>query len=301
MSQQPAEGMARHCIGRFCLDVPASMARSADAYKVQGVSLEEVSWAPAAKEPWEQEWRRRLGAIEALESKREEPTDAQGAILELRMFKPGALKGAYYCATELRELGTWGALLNAGSGGLWLQIDSDPEHKEEGAQRVGDLAAGYRVADPKVPLPVPGKDGFYLRQGSLALPFKLAEEAHARFSGHPLKLDLSVTIETTFAADRRGLMQRFASALEKSGASLSGAAIPVRNKKREVAGLSGEEMILKTSEGKRTLLAFLWRTPGEERSGKHPEVVIEMETGADNQDEKVALWDGILESMKPVL
>ncbi|HVE85302.1 MAG TPA: hypothetical protein VND93_20760, partial [Myxococcales bacterium] len=168
----------KQCVGRFCLTVPAAMARSADEESVQGVWVEEVAWDGAAKDPWEAEWLKRLQGIEALKSRRELPTQAHGTILEQRMFTPGSLKGVLYCATGVATLGTFGAIYNAGAGGLWLHIDASVKNKEEAAQRISEVAPAYHLPEPGAAAP---RGAFHLARGYLAAPFKLAEEAHARF------------------------------------------------------------------------------------------------------------------------
>jgi hypothetical protein len=300
MSPEPAADMVRQCLGRFCLDVHKTMARSADTYEVQGVQIEELAWPAQVKNPWEQTFLARIARIEALKAEREDPGDPQGNIRERRTFKPNLLQGAYFYRYDNPELGTWGALLDAGTAGAWFQIDADSEHYEQAAQRLTEVANAYRLLEAGVARPTPGKNWFYLRQGVISLPFQLGEEAHARFEGHPLKVKLDVTLETVFEIEQKGLMERFASALEKSGGTLLGASIPVRSGKRQVAGLPGEEMILKSNERNRSNLHFLWTTPGKVSSGNHPKIVVEMESSADQTDEKMALWDILVNSIRPV-
>ncbi|WP_420718305.1 T6SS immunity protein Tli4 family protein [Pyxidicoccus sp. MSG2] len=67
-----------------------------------------------------------------------------------------------------------------------------------------------------------------------------------------------------------------------------------------MAGLPGEELILRTSEKKRQKLRFLWSYAGKEDSGTHPKFTIELETSLDQEDAKVAFWDAMLDSVRPV-
>lgn len=289
----------RQCVGRWCLMVPASMARSADTYKVQGLALEEVAWEPGAKNPWEREWLARLTKVDALKERRERPSHVHGTIVDQRLLVPDKLKAVEYYGRGHKEIVTWGAIFDAGPSGLWLQADASPENAEEAVQRIAGVGPAYRVPEPGQV--EPPKGAFHMARGVIAAPFKLAEEAHARFNGHPLKLDLSFSYETTFEPNTQGLMERFASALEKSGATVvGGGARPIRNQKRKVAGLPGEEMILHTHERGKGGLSFLWTTPGEEGSGKHPEIGIEMESSDEKKDEKIELWDALLDAVKPV-
>jgi type VI secretion system (T6SS) Tli4-like immunity protein len=288
--------VVKQCVGRFCLTVPAGMARSADTHVVQGVTLEEVAWDASAKDPWEAEWLKRLQQIEGLKSRRYLPSDAHGTILEQRMFKPGSLKGVFYCAEAIKEVATFGAIYNAGEGGLWLQMDASVKNKEVPAERIAEIAPTYRLAEPGAP---PPRGAYSLVRGYLAAPFKLAEEAHARFLDSSQKLDLSFSSETTFEPRKDGLMARFSSALERSAASLFAGIRPVRSQKRKVAGLPGEELVLHGTEGKKGELSFTWTTPGEARSGRHPEIGIELTTPDDHQEERLKLWDALLDGITP--
>jgi type VI secretion system (T6SS) Tli4-like immunity protein len=287
----------RQCVGRFCLSVPASMIRSADTEEMQAVKLEEVSWDPAAKDPWEHEWLRRLQGIEALKARREIPTLAYGEIIEQRMFKPGVLKGVLFCPSAARQRMALGAILNAGASGLWLQILTGEAKKENSAARISEIAAAYRPAAPGAPLP---KGAFHLPRGAIVLPFKLDEESHARFLGGPLKLDLSISTETPAEPDDRGLMQRFTGAVASAALSLAGTGVrTIRSRGRTVAGIRGDELVMVGREGEPLQMSFAWRTPGKASSGTYPEITIEMSTLEDGRrDEKLAAWDQILDAIE---
>src|SRR3954471_1101343 len=277
------------CVGRFCLRLPSTMKRASDEEKVQGVKLEEVAWDKSAKDPWEHEWLERLRKIEALKADREMPSLADGEIVEQKMIKPGVLKAVLFCPGPARARTALGAIYNAGHGGLWLQILVGEKRKDEAAARIAEISAAYRPAEPGAVRP---KAAFHLPHGAIAAPFKLSEEATTRFAGGPLDLELTVSLETIFEPpNRTGLMAKFMSALENSGATAAGAgARPIRNKPRKVTGLEGEEIILHTSQGDDGGLFFQWRTPGEQDSGKHPEMNVVMRGSDAKKDETIAFW-----------
>jgi hypothetical protein len=295
-SAQGADGL-RQCVGRFCFVAPASMARSADTYNVLGVTLEEVAWDPTAKDPWEREFAARLAGIEKLKKRRETASERQGTILEQRVFNPGSLRGVLFNRHET-ALGTWGALLNAGPrGGLWLSIDASAGHYDEAIARIQELAAAYRPREPGAPAP---EGAFHLARGYIAAPFRLAEEAHARFKGHPLGLDLSVSTETTF--ETAGLAERLASRFIGGAQMIFGGRIldakvkSLRNKRRTVAGLPGDETIYHEGAAESGKLYFQWRSAGKKGSGMQPEFTIETETTAERVGDKTAIWDALLDS-----
>jgi type VI secretion system (T6SS) Tli4-like immunity protein len=285
------------CVGRFCLRLPASMKRTSDEEKVQGVKLEEVAWDKSAKDPWEHEWLERLRKIEAMKSKREIPTAAYGEILDQLMIKPGQLKAVFFCPSASKKRTALGAIYNAGSSGLWLEILVSEQRKQEAAARIAEIAAAYRPDEPGRPRP---KGAFHLLHGAIAAPFKLSEEASVRFKGGPLDLELSFELETTSEPDDRSLMQKFANMMETSGVAAMGAGLrPIRSKSRKVAGLSGEEIILLGQQDDDGSLFFQWRTPGEPDSGKHPAMNLVLRGTDAQKDEKIAFWDATLETVKP--
>ena len=66
-----------------------------------------------------------------------------------------------------------------------------------------------------------------------------------------------------------------------------------------MAGLDGEEMILLGSQDGEGSLYFQWKTPGEEKSGKHPQINVILRGSDEKKDEKIAFWDATLDSVKP--
>lgn len=285
------------CVGRFCLRLPASMKRTSDEEEVQGVKLEEVAWDKAAKDPWEHEWLERLRKIEAKKAGREIAKAADGEILDQKMIKPGTLKAVFYCPGPARARTALGAIYNAGHAGLWLEILVSEKRKDEAAARIAEVAAAYRPDEPGRPRP---KGAFHLPHGVIAAPFKLGEEAAVHFKGGPLDLELELALETAFEPEDQSLMQKFANMMESSGVAAMGAGLrPIRNKKRKVAGLPGEEIILLGQQDDEGSLFFQWRTPGEQDSGKHPAMNVVLRGSDDQKDEKIAFWDALLDSVKP--
>ncbi len=301
MSQEPSKDFVRQCIGRFCVDLPASLARVSDTFQVQYVELEERLWEKPDDEARKLVWETRLARIEALKAQRELPDDAQGTIREQRAFGAVGVRGVLFHRHDLPEVSTWGGLMARGPVDVWMQIDGDLDREPEWAKRMTAVAAAYRPRDAKEPLPMRGKDWFYLRHGVVALPMQEMEEAKTRFEGHPLGLKLKISTETVEEVQRQGLMEKLSSAMGMVGGARPPAQdqLTQRYRGRKVAGLAGEELILRTSEKQRQRLRFLWSFPGKEDSGTHPKFTIEMETGLDQEDAKLAFWDALLDSVRP--
>jgi hypothetical protein len=73
----------------------------------------------------------------------------------------------------------------------------------------------------------------------------------------------------------------------------------VRSGKRRVGDLAGEEFILRDTEGGE--LRFLWEFPGEADSGLRPRIQLQLVTSAEGQQEKLALWEALVASLKPAV
>jgi hypothetical protein len=301
MSQEPSKDFVRQCIGRFCVDLPSSLPRVSDTFQVRYVELEERLWEKPDDEARKHVWEQRLARIAALKEQRELPDDAQGTIREQRAFESVGVRGVLFHRYDQPEVSTWGGLMGRGPVDVWMQIDGDLDREPEWAKRLTEVAAAYQLRDAKQPLPARGKDWFYLRHGVIALPTKEMEEAKSRFEGHPLGLKLKISTETVAEVQRQGLMEKLSNAMGMVGSSLGADEdlVTQRSRGRKVAGLAGEELILRTSEKKRQKLRFLWSYPGKEDSGTHPRFTIELETSLDQEDAKVAFWDAMLDSVRP--
>ena len=68
----------------------------------------------------------------------------------------------------------------------------------------------------------------------------------------------------------------------------------------QLAGLDGEEEVLSATAQGKTQLDFGWRFAGRKESGDYPKIRIRMETADGQLDEKLKLWDALLNSFKPV-
>lgn len=297
MSPAPEEANARRCVGRFCVDVPTEMQRRSESYEMQRVRLQELELSPPVEGALARTLQERLARIEALKLKRRTPTDPRGTILQKRTFQAGMLEGAVYQQYNNELAITVGALRQVGSAALWIEGGGDRKFTEEIAASVKDVGLAYHSRGRDEPWPVPGKDWFYLGQGAVALPFKEQEKASAGFEGHPLGVKFEVAIRTTAKPVRKGLMQRFSEAVMAAGPAFTGAGSPVKQRARTAGGLQGEEMIMRDSDAKR--LYYLWDFPGEPNSGAHPRITLQMETRDERFEEKTALWDRLVDSLRP--
>jgi hypothetical protein len=74
----------------------------------------------------------------------------------------------------------------------------------------------------------------------------------------------------------------------------------VRYGEREVAGMTGGELIYRAREDGEESIHFTWEYNGVYDTGEYPAIKIEMECSDGRWKEKIALWDAILDSMQPL-
>jgi hypothetical protein len=294
MSGQGQEKMVQQCVGRFCLEVPASMRRVGGSYEMSKTQIEEEVLGPPPAGAFERAWMAHLARIEAMKANRADPGDLDGEILEKQPLTPSLASVLYY-ESVTRRIVTLGALLDAGPMALWTKVDGNPERAELLKTRTKTIAAAYQRPARDQPWPAPGKDWFYLDHGAIAIASKYEENAEAEFEGHQLKVKVELTTKTT-SEPPPGLLERF---MQGAAALASDSAISLARKgKRKVAGLNGEEILLRDSDqGK---LSFIWSFPGEPDSARHPSISLKMDTTEGELDQKTALWESMLDSMRPV-
>lgn len=294
MSGQGQEKVVNHCVGRFCLEVPASIRRIGGSYEMSKTQLEEEVLGPPPAGAFERAWTAHLARIEALKANRNDPDDLYGEVLEKQPLTPTLLSVLYY-ESVTRRIVTLGGLLDARPMALWMKVDGNPERAELLRTRLKTIAAAYQPPAQDQTWPAPGKDWFYLGHGAIAIGAKYEENAEVEFEGHPLKVKVEFTTKTT-SEPPAGLLERF---MQGAAALSSDSAISLARKgKRKVAGLNGEELLLRDSDqGK---LSFIWSFPGEPDSAKHPSISLKMDTADGELDQKTALWEALLDSMRPV-
>lgn len=287
--------LERVYVGRFSLEVPAAASRYGEEHEVRDLDLSEQLLAAPTEKAWEAAWGARLKEIEALKKKRLDADEIQGDIHSQVEVEPGRFRIVLYFPDNADVAVNFAALRRAGPVGLWLSRPGDLDFKDAILKTIAELGRAY--VPVTVETPRPGGDVFHLPHGVVALPYRDQEKAKSVFKGGPLGTEIKVLTETTSEPKGGGLMARFGDAVTKAGAAFAAGASPVRNRGRTVAGMKGEEFVMRDSEEGN--LYFMWEFKGEANSGARPRIQLQMITKEERQQEKMAYWDALVESLQP--
>jgi len=285
-----AKAAARlECAGRFCLQVPAGFTRKGDSFKFGLVTLEEAPLPVAGEKGFQALWAARLSAIAALRDPSSKPDDPTGQVAWR-----GTLGPRFEAA--MPEDGMLAGLLEREGSALSFQRFLNFGKKDLVLERFTDIAKAWRPRKAGEPWPVSGLPAFYLRSSVIAEPAYGGEEAYVRFEEEGTHAKLVLTTQDVVEPETRGLLARLGEATTRAGLSLAGAFSVVRSGGRKAGGEKGDELILKVEGGKE--LSFAWTFPGGKDDPDRPEIVIKLETSSENQKEKLAAWDRLLDSLR---
>lgn len=299
--------MKTHYIGRFAIDVPVDMKLVGHTASLRYVEIEEIEWPKGIvnEQARMAEWDKLILATQ----KRTPPDGADKVIIRVQEFSGVGQwnKGAFYHRDgDDNEEATWNLLMDVGSSGVWLKSRStlleDEKISNRVAKNLSNIAKSYKVIrDNKFSRQL-SDTCFSLEHGIVDLPYSAQEESVVRFEGHPfnLVLDFKMEMDIEYFRETVGLIENTKEMLAAAKVLSGGSMTKIRLQEREVAGMKGEESILRIVDGEERTLQFTWEFNGKEDSGEYPTTTIEMESPDGNMDEKIKIWDAILDSMRPM-
>lgn len=292
-------------IGRFSIAVPVEMqeAKGSRSHKLRDEEIKEIVWSKGInhEQAREAEWKQ----IEPKIMRHKKSKKISEIIIKTQDFLGLGewAKGVFYYDSRIStRTAKWAILMDTGPVGVWIEDNPpvlvDKENKSNKAiNNIINIGKSYRVMDSNAPKPK--GDWFYLKHGAINLPYLWQEKSYIRFEGHPLNLKIEVEMHETYTVEKAGIIEKTIDAISTGYAS--GVKIKkVRSKKRTVAGLKGEEEVLRMTDKDKDALNFVWEYNGKENSGECPRIVITMESPDGNLEEKLKVWDAVLDSMKPM-
>jgi hypothetical protein len=290
-------------VGRFCIGVPIGMKPKGRSHRLRLTHIGEFSWQ---NDKDHDVLRNEMWNAKVAEIKRFRPIENESSpIIEQRRFEGLGLwaRGIFYHENwALENEAVWEILVDYGASAIWFKANSaliDKENVQKVINNLNNLAKAYR---PRVPAASFGVgDWFYLQDGAINLPYRWEEQSYASFEGDPLDLQLEIEMNDTQVDEPKeeGLFARTAAAIA-TGYALGVDIKKVRSRNRMAAGIKGEEQVVRMKDKDGAKLDFTWRYAGKKNSGEFPEIVISMESPDGQIDEKLKVWDAVLDSMKPL-
>jgi hypothetical protein len=300
------------CVGRYVVDVPAEAEVSFSGVIIAGLSVDTV-------EENDTEFRQRVAARESDLAARGPATDGTGGMVEAHDLRLSGITGrtfiygrnrGYWFEDGRRIDDEWVAVeIHAHTGGLSVSLSSKV------ADEVTVASAEALIAR----LQVRGKDevptapGFCMSRAMFVepLPSHKSEHTvmHVGMPGHP---DLGLTLASIAGGEpETSSLTRVGQAEASTGADVLLRMNKLRERKRSINGIEGEEVLVRAREFNfTTTYGFSWDAPGSKDDLLQPYLSLELQTGLGarlggkpvetslHEDALLALWDSIASSIR---
>ena len=284
------QGMKTYYMGRFAIDLPAEFQLEIQSQKIRYAEVSDFKWKERdrAKER-EALWAKKIGEIKKLKL----PKGRKQIIIEEK-----SLKGIgnwikvveYYGDQYAPNCVYWKILVDYGNVGIWLTLDGEDNNLS--IRNFTNILTHYQYGFDNLT-----KDSFCLNHGRIELPYLEQEEIYARFAG-PMDMKLRIEMNETQKVEEAGVLDRLVASLAMNFAP-NVDVDKIRTGSRTVAGLPGQEIIIRGTVNDVSELFFAWDSPGKEDSGEYPEIKIGLECPDGSLEEKTKIWDAVLDSFRP--
>jgi hypothetical protein len=309
---QMTEKMKTVCVGRYLVDVPAQAEVSFSGAIIDGFTVETFEESDEA-------FSGRLAAREIEIAARGTANDGSGGMVEARDLRIPGISGrtfmygrnrSYWFEGGRRVDDEWVAVeIHAHVEGLSVTLTS--KFADEAAAASAEaLVARLQVRGAGE---VPATPGFCVERAVFAepLPAHTTEHTvmHVGLPGHP---DLSVTL-ASIAGGTPGtsLLTRVAKAEADTSAETLLRMNKLREGKRSINGIEGEEVLVRARElNFTTTYGFSWDAPGTKDDVLQPYLSLELQTGISersggkpvetslHEDALLSLWETIASSIR---
>jgi hypothetical protein len=306
------EKMKTVCVGRYQVDVPAQAEVSFSGAIIDGFSFETIEESDTA-------FGERLAAREIEIVARATANDGSGGMVEARDLHIPGISGrtfiygrnhSYWFEGGRRIDDEWVAVeIHAHVEGISVTLSSKFADEAMAASAEA-LVSRLQVRGASE---VPAKPGFCVERAVFAepLPAHTSEHTvmHLRLPSHP---NLSLTL-ASIAGGTPGtsLLTRVAKAEADTSAETLLRMNKLREGKRSINGIDGEEVLVRARElNFTTTYGFSWDAPGAKDDLLQPYLSLELQTGMSarpggkpvdtslHEDALLALWDSIASSIR---
>lgn len=291
------------CVGRMTLASHDGLVTRGDEAQIEEVNARTTPWSVPASGDASRAgaagaaWSARLRAVDVNPEIR--PPGVRTAILDERQPAPALRVLLRHDARGDTTLRAGEALVDAGTHALWLRVGYDPGAEADVLRYVTALGTSYRALSPEVTAAAARGGAFCLARGGFVRPFESDERVRVTLDAPTWGFS-----EIQVATDSRGNPDGTSSPVEEWQARVGAAATSrvratlVRAGARTVAGLAGEEVVARLTEGPQTTLAFEWASTGT-ASGAAP--YVRVTASAPDSGREAALltrWDELLSGMR---
>jgi len=286
--------LTEHRVGRLVLSLPAEMRRAGQEHVLcSSVYVEEREWTSSNgyKKVWS-DWLQKL-------SEQRSPPGVWEILIEQREIAPRCQAVLAHDNEHDRTIRTWFALLDAGSHGVWMKCAREHHAPEQALARLYAVARSYRPIEKRGSfLP---ESWFYLERGAITgFPLK-GEYTSVQFEGAPLGPGHQLCVRVVPGAEAQsGHMGRLRRALAL-GLSEESTVTILQTGPRRVAGFEGEELIIQVETEDSEHLRWVWSYSGQPGALHAPCIELSMHAMGDAREEKLRLWENILESIRHLL
>jgi hypothetical protein len=137
-----------------------------------------------------------------------------------------------------------------------------------------------------------------LEYGAVKLPFDIVEKAHVGFEDKNIGLAFRVNIKTAVQPPAENEQVMFQNIEETVWRSTGIKISTIRNRKREILGLAGHEIITRI-QGKKGSISWRWEYFGKVSTADHPRIsiFIDLQDPA-LENEAMIIWDKALDSTR---
>ena len=306
------ENMKTVCVGRYLIDVPARADISLSRERLAGFEIE-------TREEGEAEFQARIEAREGeLRANGAAPAD-EGGMEEARVLRIPGMTGRSFVFGRSRhylmdgerriDIESVSVEAHAHIEGLSIQLSSRGSNASRAAAAEALLAQLRLRADDEIPA-VPG---FCIARAIFVEPLPPHKTEHIAMSlglpGHP---DMGlVFLSIPGGASDDGLLARTAAVDAGSSAEELLRVAKLREGRRKINGIEGEEVLEKVRELNFTTgYAFNWEVRGVEDDPLQPYLSLELQTGTNerpggkpvdsslHEDAVLALWEVISSSIR---
>jgi hypothetical protein len=309
---QMTEKMRTVCVGRYLVDVPAQAEVSFSGAVLDGFAVDTI-------EETEAEFRERVAAREAEIAARPPANNGTGGMVEARDLRIPGIAGrtfifgrnrGYWFEDGRRVDDEWVAVeVHAHTEGLSISLSA--KSADEGRAAMAEvLLARLKVFGKDE---VPGAPGFCIWRAMFVEPLPGHKSEHVVMHlGLPGHQDMGLVLSSIAGGTPpTSLLTRFAQAEANTHADVLLRMNKLREGKRLINGIEGEEVLLRVREFNfTTTYGLSWDASGVKDNLLQPSLSLELQTGISerpggkpvdtslHEDALLALWDRIASSIR---